>query len=245
MSNKYENIISKIWLSENQTKIYLDLLNNWSSNIVEISRRISIHRPIIYKTIPSLVEIWLISEVLKWKRKNYKAESPENLKSIFENLSNNFSNIIEELWEIYNQSSDKPIFKILNWINWIKSVFLDVVNTLDYEWTFYRYTSSANFNRKYLPNKYRELRNDKKIRRVVITSEDWEYSKKRNKPEREVVRMPKNFWLLDDNIAKIIYKNKIAIIDYNSLTSIIIESEIFAKFELRIFKTLVKLLKEF
>ncbi len=41
-----------------------------------------------------------------------------------------------------------------------------------------------------------------------------------------------------------IYANKVAIIDYNTLTSFIIENKILASFEEKIFKTLYKFLKK-
>jgi hypothetical protein len=50
---------------------------------------------------------------------------------------------------------------------------------------------------------------------MVITNE-YLNSLKPNKMEKEVVVIPKSFDLFEDNITKIIYANKVAIIDYNS-----------------------------
>jgi len=239
---KYTNILAKIWLSDTESKIYLDLLENWASNIVEISNRTSIHRPVIYKIIPLLKETSLISEVIKWKRRTYKAESPEYLKNLFENLSNSFNYMIPELQEIYDSWTTKPSIKILKWKKWIKEVFADVVISLKTWETFFRYSSRNNFG-WYLPSDYKELRDKKKIQRMVITSE-LKAKAKWSDLDRDVVHIPRSFDLFEDNIAKLIYSNKIAIIDYNTLDSVIIENKLLAKFEEKVFRMLFKLLKK-
>lgn len=240
---KYTQILSKIWLSEIESKIYLDLLENNSSNIIEISNRTKLHRPLIYKTIPYLIESGLISKILKWKRNYYKAESPEHLKNLFDNLSNKFSNILPELDEIYKTWDSKPNIKILQWKKWIKEVFEDVVINLKKWDTYYRYSSRSNFWENFLPPNYRELRDKKQIQRMVITSENLE-KQKTKRVEREIVSIPKGFDLFDDNIVKIIYADKIAIIDYNTLISFIIQNKILAKFEEKLFKFMYKFLKQ-
>jgi hypothetical protein len=58
-----------------------------------------------------------------------------------------------------------------------------------------------------------------------------------------VVSVPKGFDAFDDNISKIIYGNKVAVIDYDSQVGWVIESERFARYEEKIFKLLFKSLK--
>lgn len=238
------NILSKIWLSEIQSKIYLDILHNWASNILEISTRTSINRPQLYKSIPYLIEENLISKILKWKRYYYKAESPEKLKNLFDELKNKFDIMLPELEDIYLSWESIPNIRVLSWKKWIKEVFEDVVLTLNKWDMYYRYSSRLNFKDSFLPNNYWELRDKKEIQRMVITSEDRAENKK-NKLDREVVYIPKWMDLFDQNVAKLIYKNKVAIIDYNTNNSFIIENKILASFEEKIFKTLYTFLKNY
>lgn len=239
---KYQKILNKIWLTETESKIYLDLIENWASNIVEISNRTKLNRPLIYKSIPYLIESNLIKEIVKWKRKLLKAESPEYLKNLFEKLSTNFNNIIPELEDIYNTSETRPNIQTLVGKKWMMHVFEDVLMSLKRWETYYRYSSRANFSLIYLPKNYKELRDKKQIQRMVITSEKL-YATKTKKPEREVVTIPKWFDLFDDNIVKLIYADKIAIIDYNNLTSFIVQNKTLALFEKKLFKIMFKFLK--
>jgi hypothetical protein len=57
------------------------------------------------------------------------------------------------------------------------------------------------------------------------------------------VSIPKLYDLFEDNISKIIYANKVAIIDYDTETSFIIENKKLADFEKKIFKLLFKYLR--
>jgi len=85
---------------------------------------------------------------------------------------------------------------------------------------------------------------EKEIQRCVITSETLAKTK-RPRLEREIVTIPKHFDLFEDNISKMIYGDKIAIIDYNTETVLIVENPMLARFEEKIFKFLFKFLKEY
>ena len=240
---KDEVLLSKIWLDNSQSLIYLDLLRNWESSMIDISQRTKLNRPLLYKTIPYLEELWLVSRHIKWKRVKFMAESPEKLKNLFEKLSNKFFDTLPWLQEIFDSKDSKPTFQVLEGKLSIKYVFEDIVTTL-WKWeTYYRYSSRANFTDLYKLEKYKKLRDEKQIQRMVITSE--KKAKWRNKKlDREVVYIPEGYDLFDQNVAKMIYKDKIAIIDYNTFSSVIIENKILARFEEKIFLTLYKFLRD-
>ncbi len=238
----YEYILTKIWLSDEESKVYIDLLENWISSIVSISNRTYINRPALYKILPNLVEIWLIWKVIKWKRNVYKAESPKNLKRLFDSLSNTFNAIVPDLEEMYESNSFKPSVRFFEWVKGLKFIFEDILNSLNYWDTYYRYSSRNVFWQKYYPLNYTSLIDEKWIFRYLITSEKL-YSTKIPKARREIVVIPNSFDLFEDNLSKIIYKNKVAIVDYNSLTWFIIENPLFARFEEKLFKLLFKLMK--
>lgn len=239
---KYEKILWNLWLSKNEISIFLTLLKKWKLNISEISIETWISRPAIYIALPSLIESNLINKIVIWKRIHYKAENPDNLKSLLWNLKNNFNHILTELKDLHFSWEAKPILKSLYWKEWMMFIFSDITNTLD-EWdVYYRYSSRKLCNTIWLDlTKYQEIRDKKQIERYVITSE-WREKTKKKKLEKQVAVIPEADDLFDDNITKLIYKNKVAIIDYNTLTSFIIESPIFYNFELKLFKFLFKFL---
>jgi hypothetical protein len=66
---------------------------------------------------------------------------------------------------------------------------------------------------------------------------------KRPRLEREIKIIPENSVEFKDNVLMSIYANKIAFIDFNTETSIIIENKDIADFQKKIFKLLYKNLK--
>lgn len=241
---KYEQILTKLGLNKNEVNIYVTLLKNWKQNISEIAKESWISRPAIYNSIPYLIESNLISKIIVWQRTYYKAENPENLRNLLWNLKSSFNYALTELKDLHFSWESKPILKSLYWVDWVKFIFSDIANTL-WNWDiYYRYSSRKQHQEMWISlDNYKKIRDEKKIERFVITSERLEKTKKK-KLEKQVVIIPEKYDLFDDNITKLIYKNKVAIIDYNTMTSFIIESPIFYNFEKKLFKFLFKFLSK-
>lgn len=236
-------ILEKIWLSQELAHIYIALLKKWHLSIIDIAKSCKLSRPSVYKSLPELMSLWLVSEVTSGKRKKYSAESPDNLQNIFQKTQEDFAHVFESLKNTFQQEKTKPLLKSIEGENFNKLVYEDVVNTL-WQWeTYMRFSArtTQQWIEKYAY--YRSQRDKKDIQRLIVTSE----KNAQTKPKRlnhEVRIVPKNYDLFDDNIAKVIYKDKVAIIDYNTQTSFIIEDKKFARFEAKLFKLLFKYLKK-
>lgn len=242
-----EIILQKLWLSKDETSIYLFLIKNQNQTISEISKWTKINRPKLYKILPNMVESGLIWNVLNGKRTHYTAENPKILSQYLENIKNEFDIYIPEIEKLYQNQFSKPIFKHLKGISWVWNIFLDIAHSLKAWDIFYRYSSRNETALNAFPEKiykeYKKIRDTKKIERYVITNE-FLNDLKPKKLEKDVVIIPPKYDIFEDNITKIIYANKVAIIDYNSLESFIIESPVFANFEKKIFLLLFKFLKK-
>ncbi|MDD2907918.1 MAG: helix-turn-helix domain-containing protein [Candidatus Gracilibacteria bacterium] len=239
-------LLNKIGLNELESKIYLFLISNPKKTITDLSKDLFINRPKLYKILPSMLEQGLISKIIIGKRIFYIAENPKILNSYLDNIKNDFELYIPELEKEFSNNFTKPVFKHLSGKSGIRNIFLDIGNSLNKGDIFYRYSSRNNISKTSIDkkeyDKYKKLREEKKLERMVITN-DYLNKIKGNKIDKEVVIVPKNFDIFEDNITKIIYGNKVAIIDYNTEESFIIESFIFANFEKKIFKLLFNFLK--
>lgn len=234
------SLLMNLGLTSNQSKIYLTLIEHPSSSVSEIFQQTGIQRPLIYKEIPKLLHIGLVSESLKGKRRVYVAESPYKLEILFESLKNQFGSALPQLLELYEAKSSKPKIKLLSGISGLKSVYLDLLSSCKKGETFYRYESPENYKKqdKYLPALYFEkVCNKKELQKFVITNELTANQKPRQL-ERETKIVPAKFDQFTYNVTLLIYAHKIAIIDFGSETAYIIESEILASFQKQIFKLL-------
>jgi len=79
---------------------------------------------------------------------------------------------------------------------------------------------------------------------VITSNELMKFKSNKKVLNREMIGIPKKYDLFEDNITKVIYGNKVAIFDYNSETSFVIENKKFADFEKKIFKLLFKYLRK-
>ena len=243
--NKYLSLFSQIGIDEKSGRIYLWLLEYGRSPISEIVKNTRIHRVEVYRKLPYLLEIGLLKEGKIWKRKLYIAESPKKIEELILLARESSETIINELTEKFWNINSKPNISYGEWSKSITQVFSDIIHTLGKWEVFYRISSETSVEKSnsYLPKNYRELRDKKELERYVIMAKKTADNKK-PRAEREVAIMPENYEQFDENIQMIIYKNKIAYIDYASESAITIENKKMADFQKKLFKALFKSFKK-
>lgn len=238
-----QQILQKIGLNKDESAIYLALLELGPSHISTISDKTKIHRPLIYKAIPSLLEKKLITQTHKEKTVLYVAEPPNRLESIFEELKLDLFEILPDLEDTYVTNTKKGIkVRFLEGQTGTMRVFDDVVRSLKRDDTFYRISSNKDGQEKrdkYVPRNYSRIRDSKKLQRMVITNEQTAKHKE-DKLDRFIKVMPSDFGLFDHNVTQIIYGDRVAFIDYNSETALIVESKAIADFQAHVFKNFYK-----
>ncbi len=244
---KYVKVLRKFGLSDYEIHIYMALLRNGPRHVTDIARDTGYHRPLIYKTLRTLRERGYITPVPgSGKQKLYHVTDPQWLKREIEDFTRQWEHIIDELSTLFYKKKDQPNLEIKEWVEEIRAIHSDLVHSLKKWDVYYRYSSSfRNYSdrSKYVPDDYFRLQKEKELQRFVITSEEMKQYRIGN-PLREVVAIPEWFDLFNDNITKLIYGDKVAIIDYNSLSWWVIESARFAEYERKIFLMLYKLLKK-
>ncbi len=235
------DLLTKLGLSKQESTIYLALLEHGDGTVSSIAKWSALFRPVIYKTLPSLVEKQLVSVFPKGKQKHYRAESPSRLQTQVERLVEEFEVALPELEANFAHRDKKPNVTFLEGNKALRTIFTDLVRTLPRGGVFYRYSSTKDGKRgsKYLPADYREMRDQKQLERFVITSEEGAKYKK-NRMERSIKVVPKDEGLFDYDITQIIYGNKVVFIDDNSETAIVIQNPIIAEFQTKLFKLLWK-----
>ena len=241
---KHEIFLQRLGLSEKQSACYLALLLHGPQSISELARRTGLYRTDIYQTMPTLLSEGLVSALPRGKNKKYVAESPKKLEARFLELSNQFDDEMTTLAALHkDKEGTRPVVKYVEGVNGIRSLHDDIVMSLKKGDVYYRYSSSKVGERewrgKFLSKKYSIIRDQKQLERKVITNLPNKL-RKRNRLEREIKVVPPDFDLFEYNITQFIYGNKVAFVDYNTETGIIIENPIIAKFQEKIFQLLFR-----
>ncbi|OGZ07168.1 MAG: hypothetical protein A3D65_05180 [Candidatus Lloydbacteria bacterium RIFCSPHIGHO2_02_FULL_50_13] len=241
---EHKEFLEKLGLGERESAVYLALLEYGSSSVSELSRRTGLYRTMIYDALGGLLGEGLVTVSPKGKYKVYAAESPKKLEGKFLELSNRFDEEIAKLSALHRSPEVcRPIVKYIEGQKGIMSIHDDIVTTLKRGDIYYRYSSSKiahnELRTNYLSKKYRVLRDQKQLERRVITNLPNKLQK-RPRLEREVKAVPPDFDLFEYNISQIIYGNKVAVIDYNTETAVVIENPVIAKFQQKIFELLFR-----
>ena len=230
-----EGVLAHLGLSVQESTIYVDLLQNGAATIGALAKRTGLYRPALYKILPALTEKGLVSkERDKGKQQHYGADPPERLEALFDVAKRRLEAALPELASLYTHQELRPVVRFLEGAAGIRAVFADLLATLKKGDIFYRYSSRAPHSRQYLPASYEEARDKKQIERLVISNAPLAQSKT-PRLERETKVVPPEFDLFNDNVSHIIYGDKVAVIDYNTETAIIIESKVIAEFQRKLF----------
>jgi predicted transcriptional regulator len=231
------SLLTAIGLSDAEARVYIDLLEYGTQTISSISRTSKLHRPAIYKALPTLKERGLVSERTVGKLIHYAAEPPEKLKRLLQSTHDELDTVIPALRKKFEEN--KPIVRRLDGISGVHAVYDDIVATLPKGAEFYRISSvrHSDLEKVGLPKDYEKNRDAKKLERLVISNNEYIASREPVLEESLQV-VPDEFLPFDYDVAQIIYGHKIAYIDYNIPLATIIENVTLAKFQTDVFKML-------
>ena len=115
--------LKEIGLKQNESEIYLFLLQNGISTPPTISKGTNIARTNCYNILNSLVEKDIIDEKLKGKKKVYIARDPKSLKLNLERKIESLDKLVPDLEAIYVTQKNKPNFKFFEGWNEVKNIY--------------------------------------------------------------------------------------------------------------------------
>lgn len=116
MINKF---LQNIGLTDKEIAVYLELLREEKSSVIDLSKKTNILRTSVYPILDNLLEKGLVSEVKVGKKVYFQAEAPERIGSYIESqkikleeqsqLANDY---IPQLKSLSRQTGEKPIVKV-------------------------------------------------------------------------------------------------------------------------------------
>jgi sugar-specific transcriptional regulator TrmB len=239
-------ILNALGIQSPQDAIYLYLLEARRATVFTISEKTGIYRPTIYRALPILIEKGLVSKVRVGKRTMYIAEHPAILSGFLEELETKLGEIIPELTRVYDSNQKRPVIRFYEGKKGIEHIYVDMMRSSKKGDSIYRYESPKDrkINARYYPALYlkRATGPEGEIEKYVITNEET-HKNRRPGLTRHSKAIPEAYDPFDYNITELIYKNKVAFIDYDTETATLIENGRFASFQLKLFKLLFKKLE--
>jgi len=127
-------VVWELGLQENEAKIYLACLELWEKWATAIARRVGLNRITTYDVLKKLCKKWIANELIMDKKHYFSVISPkillEKYKLEEERKINKFEDILSELESLqFLSSSVKPVVKIYDGFDWIKSLYEDSIDS--------------------------------------------------------------------------------------------------------------------
>lgn len=223
------NILEGIWLTENEAKIYLALLELWKSWVTEISKKSGIKRTTIYSYINPLLEKNFIKRSIYWKRTFFTAEKPSNIVQGFEEKKKAFLEKIPLLELMYKEKSPNPHLEFYEWKIQIKDIYKKIEKSGEKVLAFF---SPEKFNALIWEQFEEELsllstKNWTTTKNLLKHDSFWKNHIKNPHTSSNSKLLPKDFEIeVDINIVK----NTTILFSYEPIQAVVIKNKAFADF---------------
>ncbi len=241
--------LERIGLTKNDRKVYLALLEIGSATVSDLVKKTGLHRSYIYDILDKLIDLGLVSFIIKNNKKYFNSENPERILKILENKEceikeseKEISKVLPELIKTAKNSIEKQEARIFLGKEGIKSILEDILKTKQ---DFVGFGAEGKFKEifKWYFDNWQKRRVKTKINYKIIYNE--KLRKKRPTKEQKLVEvrfLPEKY---EFPATTIVYGNKVAIIiwDINPI-GFVLESEKAVRSFLGYFDLLWKIGKE-
>jgi HTH-type transcriptional regulator, sugar sensing transcriptional regulator len=195
--------LKEIGLTNNESKVYLALLDLGPSLAGGVSRKTGMHRRTVYDTTEMLIKKGLIGYILKNNRRYFEVSNPNRFMEIINEKENLMKPVVEELLEKYNGVKEKQETNFYKGKAGLKTIFEDQLNYKDI--LILGASPKAYEVLQFYFKWYDKKRKSKKIKTRIIA-----YDKKVKRiPLADIRYLPQKY---ESPVAVNIYGNNVAII---------------------------------
>ncbi len=229
-----------------EATIYQSLFIDGPTTLATLANRINLHRPTVARALDDLAARHAVEMQQQGKRMFYIAASPAVFRRELDNIVQEGTSVIRELEEKFSQKKDAFALRQLEGKQAIKNLFTELVETLGRDEIFYRYIAcDASIDiEQFVPETYRPMRDKKGVQQCAITSAEM-----KGKPYKKGMGcLWKTLPVKEDRfaygVAELIFRDKVAFIDYVAEKAIVIQNPRLADFQRSIHKALYARLEE-
>jgi sugar-specific transcriptional regulator TrmB len=156
-------------LTENESKVYLALIDLGPSLAGQISRKTGLHRRTVYDTTEMLIKKGLIGYILNNNRRLFQASNPNRILKILKEKENSVLPIIKNLLLKFNNTKEKEETNFYKGKEGLKTVFEDQLESK--EILILGASSKAYDILQFYFKWYDKTRKEKKIKARIIASD--------------------------------------------------------------------------
>ncbi|MBU4086475.1 MAG: hypothetical protein KKB21_02755 [Nanoarchaeota archaeon] len=190
-------------LTENESRVYLALIDLGHSLAGQISRKTGMHRRTVYDTCEMLIKKGLVGYILKNNRRLFQASNPERIIDILREKQDILAPFISQLSQKFSSTKEKEETNFYKGKEGLKTVFEDQLNSK--EILILGASPKAYEVLQFYFKWYDKARKEKKIHaRIISHSKDI-----KRIPLAEIRYLPEKY---SNPVSVNIYQDKVAII---------------------------------
>lgn len=128
------SILRKIGLTENEIKVYLDLLKSGTSTAYDVSKRTAIYRVHVYDKLEQLMDKGLVTHIYRGAKKFFQATNPSKLKQYIEDKKKELElqedavdSILPELEKMLNLPKEDTLVEVFKGNEGLKYFLKDII----------------------------------------------------------------------------------------------------------------------
>jgi len=126
-------ILEEIGLTQNESNVYLALVELGSSSATQIIQKTGLHRAVVYDLLERLIEKGLVGHIIQGRKKFFEATNPKRLLEILKEKEEKLETILPKLLELSKFKSKLDV-KIYKGKEGIKTVFEDIIRNKPTLW---------------------------------------------------------------------------------------------------------------
>jgi sugar-specific transcriptional regulator TrmB len=115
--------LKKAGLTENESKIFIALLEIGPVNAGAISRRAGLHRRVVYDSLEMLIQKGLVGYIISNNVRLYQASNPKKLLDNIKEKEQQINQVMPELLGLFSRTKEKEQTKFYKGKNGLKTVF--------------------------------------------------------------------------------------------------------------------------
>ncbi len=232
-------------LTEREARIWKTLAHGTPLNISQISHATQLHRPAVYAAIASLKDKKLITTSSDTQRTTYRTTGARALELWRAAHDTAFAVQLKKMTTVVGLADIEDGVRVYHGKE-MQRVWEDVLASTPKASVFFRYDGYAPpiHAADYMPTKYYERIEHKRIDRFVITNRSLRKSAYKKRLECASRVLPESFDAFEQGISQFIFGDKIAFIDFNTETAYVIKNKALAAFHAKLFKFVFNALKD-
>jgi sugar-specific transcriptional regulator TrmB len=219
--------LKKLGFSENEARIYLATLELGEASVARIAQKARMKRTTVYGLMESLRERGLIKVIRNGNKTFYRAEDPRKLEEITAESARIAQSILPSLLAVANFIDQKPKMLYFEGIEGIKDLYRE---TLKYPRSrIHAWLSEGSFQSEgdWFDDAYRPKRKELKIFTQAILPEtaSTRAYHKHDQPDFHLTRLDSSGTLSIESDILIFGTHSIAILSWEEMTGVLIESK--------------------